>query len=121
MKNNKLDKVLQETREKLKVTVQEEKKPLEDVIMIVDDDENLIKSLEFIFKDKYGVISCLSGAEAVNKYKKFKSSIHAILLDIKMDIINGIEVYKEIKKINPAVPIIFNKAYPGAYKSLDLI
>ncbi len=121
MRKKDLDKVLQETRKKFKIKAPEELKPLEDVIMIVDDDRTLIQSLEFIFKDKYKVISCYSGTEAVNKYKKQKSNISTILLDIKMDIKNGIDVYKEIKEINPAIPIIFNTAYPGEYKPLDLV
>ena len=121
MGKNDLDKALQETRKKLQVPAYKENQPLEDVIMIVDDDGNLIKSLEFIFKNKYKVISCYGGVEAVDKYKKLKNKIHTVLLDIKMDDKNGIDVYKEIKKLNPTIPVIFNTAYPGEYKPLDLV
>ena len=122
MKKNDLDKILQETRKKLHIPEPEKHETLkEHTIMIVDDDEHLIKSLEFILKDKYEVVSCQSGVDAVKKYKTMKNNISIVLLDIKMDIKNGVDVYKEIKRINPIIPIIFNTAFPGEYKPLDLV
>lgn len=90
-------------------------------LLIVDDDENVIKSLEFIFRDKYRVFSCYSGREALIKFKQYETSIDAVLLDIKMDDRDGISVFEDIKKINPSLPVIFNTAYPGEYKPLDLL
>ena len=34
---------------------------------------------------------------------------------------DGIEVYKEIKRINSHIPIIFNTAYPGEYDSMEIL
>ncbi|MDD5066703.1 MAG: ATP-binding protein [bacterium] len=95
--------------------------PEHETVLLVDDDENIIRSLEFIFKDKYNIISCLTGSEALEKFSQNKDKISAVLLDIKMDDKDGIEIFQEIKKIEPSIPIIFNTAYPGEYKPLDLI
>lgn len=120
MPENKLDKILREAKQRLKIKP-EKKILLENSIMIVDDDESVVKSLEFVFKDRYRIFSCYSGNDAITKYKQNKDSIAAILLDIKMNGKDGIEVYKELKIINSTVPIIFNTAFPGEYKPLDLL
>ncbi len=120
MPENELDKILKEAKQRLKIKP-EIKLFLEDSIMIVDDDESVVKSLEFVFKDKYRIFPCCSGNDAIVQYKQNKDNVSTILLDIKMDGKDGIEVFKELKKINPAVPIIFNTAFPGEYKPLDLL
>lgn len=120
MDNNELDKIIQETRIGLKYP-QKKSIPNDDIIMIVDDDESLIKTLEFVLKDKYKIILCRNGYEAIDKYKKNINTVATILLDIKMDGKDGLTVFNEIKALNPTLPVIFNTAYPGEYKPLEII
>ncbi|HMB00106.1 MAG TPA: hybrid sensor histidine kinase/response regulator [Spirochaetota bacterium] len=128
MNSNKLDKIIEETRKELslisKAEKNQEKKQknyCEETIMVVDDDTNIIKSLEFIFKEKYRVITCSNSLNALKKFSRNRNDIMVILLDIKMDGKDGIELYKEFKKINPVIPIVFNTAYPGEYKVMELV
>jgi len=95
-----LGKLINELKNELDIRKDNRNKILDKGILIIDDDENLIRSLEFIFRDQYRVFTCLNGPDAVPLYKKNKSSIFTVLLDIKMEGKDGIQVYKEIKKIN---------------------
>jgi len=42
--------------------------------------------------------------------------ISVILLDVKLPLLDGTEVYQRLKENNPDVPIIFYSAYPGNEK-----
>ena len=79
-------------------------------ILIVDDNINLAKTMTFILKRKgYGVTTAKDGLEAIVDVKEKHFDI--ILMDIKMPIMNGVETYKEIKKIDNQVVVIMMTAY----------
>lgn len=78
-------------------------------VMVVDDDDLVLKTTECVLNEEgYQVESCLTGQEAINKFDK---NIYAVILDINMPDLTGLQVFKEIKAKTPYVPIIF---YTGA-------
>ena len=85
-------------------------------IMYVEDDESIRASLSGIFKKIFGeVIICNDGNDGVNQFKYYtqerKSKIDAIVSDINMPNLNGIDMVKEIRAINEEIPIIFTTAH----------
>ena len=80
---------------------------LEEKILIVDDDSLVLETLNQIFKNDYSVILARSGTEAVETVEKGKD-IDAIVLDIKMASMDGLETAAAISEINPEIPIIFH-------------
>ena len=74
-------------------------------ILVVDDEPYVC---EFLKKDlsqrSYDVITANSGKEALEKVKKDRP--HVMLLDIRMPGLNGIEVLKKAKALDPALAII---------------
>lgn len=79
-------------------------------ILIVDDNKNLSKTISFILQKKgYSVDTAESGAEAIEKIKE--KSYYLILLDIKMQVMNGVEAFKKIKKIDSNIIVIMMTAY----------
>jgi len=79
-------------------------------ILIVDDNINLAKTMTFILKRKgYAITTAKDGLEAIVKVKEKHFDI--IFMDIKMPIMNGVETYKEIKKIDTQVVVIMMTAY----------
>ena len=81
-------------------------------IMIVDDDPLVSGALKVILEqntetDDRIVVSevCTSGREAVGKCKN--GSFDAILMDIRMDDMNGLEAAEQILSDNPDAKIIF--------------
>ncbi len=74
-------------------------------ILVVDDDVMVRNFLErFLSKKSYQVDTAENGNQAIEIIKKERP--HLVLLDIKMPAMNGIDVLKEIKKIDPSVGVI---------------
>lgn len=74
-------------------------------ILVVDDDSAVLSFLEhFLTKKMYQVFTAKSGPEAIEIVQK--EPLHLVLLDIRMPMMNGIEVLKEIKKVNPKIGVI---------------
>jgi len=78
--------------------------------LIVDDNISLAKTISFVLKHKgYTVAIAKDGAEAIEKVKK--QSFDMIFIDIKMPVMNGVETYKEIRKIRPEAAVMMMTAY----------
>jgi len=85
------------------------------MILCVDDEANLLKLYEqTLTADGFKVISARSGADAVAKLET--NPIDLVVLDIKMDDKDGLEVLGELKKHQPDLPVILHSAY-STYKS----
>ena len=85
-------------------------------IMYVEDDESIRGSLSGIFKKIFGeVIICNDGNDGVNQFKYYtqerKSKIDAVVSDINMPNLNGIDMVKEIRTIDQEIPVIFTTAH----------
>jgi DNA-binding NtrC family response regulator len=79
-------------------------------ILIVDDDKEFCASMADILEAKdYTVESENSGEAAIAKVKE--KSFDVILMDIKMPAMNGVEAFKQIKKISPKTAVIMITAY----------
>ena len=69
-------------------------------IMVVDDAQFMrMKCAKLLSSNGYEVLEAATGAEAVENYKAEKPD--AVLLDITMPDMDGLQALKEIKKIDP--------------------
>jgi len=86
------------------------KKPIKDgasqiTILIVEDDQDLRESLATALRDEgYHVFSAQDADEAIASVKAHKVNI--IFMDICLPDMNGVKVYKAIKKIQPAATTV---------------
>ena len=85
-------------------------------VMYVEDDESIRGSLSGILKKIFGeVIICNDGNDGANQFKYYtlerKSKIDAVVSDINMPNLNGIDMVKEIRTIDEEVPVIFTTAH----------
>ncbi len=82
-------------------------------ILLVDDEElqliRLTDEVKKVLPIETIIYSFLNPLEALSKVKSIKLDI--AFLDIEMPGINGINLAKELKKINPTINIIFVTAY----------
>lgn len=81
-------------------------------IAIVEDEKELVKVYEKAFSRK-GIEVCFvayDGIEAIKKYLECAPRPHAILMDYRLPIMNGIEATTEILKIDPEAKIVFLSA-----------
>lgn len=84
-------------------------------ILIIDDDEMILKSLISLFEmDGFKVISAHDGKEGLEKAKKEKPD--AIITDIEMDKLDGINVLHEIRNSGEwgrVVPVVLFTNFDG--------
>ena len=82
-------------------------------ILIVDDNDQIIKLLSLFFKDKYELVVANSGQTAINIWRKEKPDI--IILDIMLPDFSGYEVCAIAKSdiTLKDIPIIFLSAKSG--------
>lgn len=78
-------------------------------ILIVDDEVGPRESLRMILKPIYEVHSAENGQEAINFISQNK--VDLVTLDLNMPLLPGIEVLKEIKKLQPDIEVMIVTGY----------
>lgn len=79
--------------------------PRHGLILIVDDEVNIRKSLEGVLGDEgYTCALAGDGAEAISKFQALHPAL--VLLDIWMPGMDGIETLRRMKEIRPHTPVI---------------
>ncbi len=89
------------------------------MILIVDDDELVLEALYQSFIDEYDVVLASSGKEALQKIAD-EPELDAIVLDIRMAKMDGLETADRIRERVPDLPLIFNTGFPGDYSENDI-
>jgi len=79
-------------------------------ILVVDDIRSMRVTLGGILEDKgHNVVMVENGYQAIEAVKK--TLFDVIFIDIKMPGINGVQTFREIKKIDPKAVVIMMTAY----------
>lgn len=79
-------------------------------VLVVDDERNYLFVLEDLLTDEgYNVLTASSGTEAVEILRN--QQIDAILSDIKMPGMNGIELLERVLANDPGLPVILMTAF----------
>ena len=81
-------------------------------ILIADDERLICEWLQFCIKEnpEYEIVGVANnGEQALSLYKEFEPEL--VLSDIKMPVIDGLTLLKEIKKINPSTFVILLTAF----------
>jgi len=93
-------------------------------VLYVEDEENILKFTSNIFKSLFNkVFSQDNGEDGLNCYIEYQEQIDIIITDINMPKKNGIQMSKEIKRLNPLVPIIVTSAHNDndfLYKAINI-
>jgi serine phosphatase RsbU (regulator of sigma subunit) len=85
------------------------------LLMVVDDDEDNLTSLERRLSGDYRVLACRSGDEAVREFRNCTERIYGVIMDIRMPGISGVEAAQLIRNQDPHVPIIFRTGFSEQY------
>lgn len=81
------------------------------LILVAEDDDSNFKLIKAIIGKKCDIVWAKNGEEAVRLFNEKKESIEAILMDIKMPLMNGLDATVLIRKETPDLPIIMQTAY----------
>lgn len=90
-------------------------------ILIVEDEEHLLKSLEVFLKNetKYQILNATNGKEALKVLEKH--DIDLILTDLKMPEMDGIELLKYVQNKKLDIPVIVMTAYKSLETAIETI
>jgi len=79
-------------------------------VLVVDDLRSIRLTLGGILEDEgHNVVTAEDGYQAIEAVKK--THFDAIFMDIKMPGINGVQTFREVKKIDPEAVVIMMTAY----------
>ncbi len=81
--------------------------------ILVVDDETVVRNLaeRILSRAGYKVFTCENGAEAADFYRTAHASIDAVILDMIMPRLNGIDTLAELRRVNPDVKVVFLSGY----------
>jgi len=82
---------------------------MKEKILIIDDEEAIGLSLAFALEDQYEVSVTTDPREGLNRI--LRQSYDLVLLDLKIGKVDGIDVLREIKGIDPRIQVIIMTAY----------
>jgi DNA-binding NtrC family response regulator len=87
-------------------------------ILIVDDEPDICRALEFLLKgEDYSVSSAASGEAAIEKLKT--ESFDVVLTDMKMGRVDGMQVLEKTKDITPDTPVIMMTAFASVESAIE--
>jgi DNA-binding NtrC family response regulator len=90
-------------------------------ILVVDDDELVRTFMKYILKrNGYAVLLAEDGLGGIEVFRKSHSSIAAVVLDLTMPIMNGVESIAKIQEIRQDVPAILTSGMSAHAKSSEL-
>lgn len=80
------------------------------IVLLTDDDQDFVDSLkDFLTDYDYVVLVAQTGQEAVDRI--LANHIDILILDLKLPVLSGLEVYLTLKKQHCVVPTIIVTAY----------
>ena len=81
------------------------------LILVAEDDDSNFKLIKAIIGKKCDIQWAKNGEEIVALFKEYGKEAKAILMDIKMPVMNGLDATKIIREENKEIPIIMQTAY----------
>lgn len=87
-------------------------------LLIVDDERVSLKNLEYLMKNEgYDVVCTQSGQNAVRHLTEQKFDV--VLTDMRMDRVDGMQVLKKCREVQPDAEIILITAYATLESAVD--
>ncbi len=88
--------------------------------LIVDDEQEVCNFFSYLLKQKnYSAVTANTGTEAMLKLKQFK--FDTALVDLKLPDANGLDILKEIKKVQPGCEVIIITGYSTVKSAVEAI
>jgi len=82
-------------------------------LLLVVDDEESVRTLtrHMVESFCFRVQEAANGREAIEQFKEKPQAFTAILMDVTMPVMSGMEAYKQIRAVRPDIPVLFLSGY----------
>ncbi|MBI5485346.1 MAG: response regulator, partial [Deltaproteobacteria bacterium] len=81
------------------------------VLLVEDEPQIIMVAKELIQTLGFSVIEAVNGQAALELYQKNSEYITLVLTDIGMPVMDGYQLIRELKKLNPELPIIVSSGF----------
>jgi DNA-binding NarL/FixJ family response regulator len=89
-------------------------------ILLIDDEQVLLEAVGDDLKEGgYVVTTAISGAEGLRSYKMLQHDL--VIIDLKMEGMDGLEVSREIKQLNPKTPVMILTGYGSMESAIEAL
>lgn len=83
-----------------------------ELILIVDDEDFVTLLAQRVLTDEgYRVITANSGFKALDIFRKIGDRIDLVILDFAMPVMDGAEVFNDLRIINPKVAVVLSSGF----------
>ncbi len=105
---------------KLTISVKHHQKLIMNKILIIDDDPTICIMLQGLLNKKgYETEIAFSANEGLKKFSSFKANL--VISDFRLPDINGLDLLKQIKSLNPHIPVIIMTSYAEIRTAVNAI
>ena len=89
-------------------------------ILVVDDEKSMCQFLSIMLrKEGYQITAVSTGKKAIEAIRNQRYDV--VLSDIRMSGMDGIEVLKEIKAMDPTIPVVIMTAYASQKTAIEAV
>ncbi len=90
-----------------------------ELLLLVDDEQLIVHSMQEVLEDLgYQVVTAKNGVEGLERFKQYGDNVAAIITDVVMPEMGGADMFREIRRINATVPVIFMTGYDQGHINL---
>jgi DNA-binding NtrC family response regulator len=88
-------------------------------ILLVDDEERVLRSLEMLFRHRFKVFTTTDGNEAVDICRRDR--VHVIVSDQRMPMVTGVEVLRRVREVSPNTMRLLLTGYSDLQAIVDSV
>lgn len=81
------------------------------VLLVDDEDTVLLVAGKMLERFGYKVVIAHDGLEALDVYSQYNGEFVFVLIDLTMPRMNGEEAFRELRRLNPDLPVIISSGY----------
>ena len=89
-------------------------------LLVVDDDIQMLSALDAALRHKgHKVETASNGIDAVTKLANVSEPVQAVITDLKMPSMDGLELLHHIRRTSPSIPVILLTAFGTIQTAVD--
>jgi PAS domain S-box-containing protein len=81
-------------------------------ILVVDDEEGVLQVAADLLRSMgFDVILAMDGLEALDRFRASRVPIRAVLMDLTMPHLDGVDTYRELRRLDPDCRVVLTSGY----------
>jgi CheY-like chemotaxis protein len=91
-------------------------------ILVVDDESSILALAKDVLElEGYRVLVARNGEEALRVYGESRGGIDLVLLDLTMPVMGGVECFRRLRTLDPAVRVVISSGFASDSAAADML